>query len=232
MPLQSSGQISLANIAGEFGGSAPHQMSEYRGKGNAPTSGLMRLGGHFHGTSDSLAPHTVNIGAAVYDSKELVWSGSTASSHTLVTASGNFTLNQVTRYADQGPLLWNGAIASSNLVSSGSGMHNALRTGSSIGTQGSNTYYLVGISNLGYNRLQIGNITMNLTNAGGKVTGSSFISYYGLITWYVNGNSYLSVQAIASNGSSYWRNIGSTSNLCGSGGLFTSTARNWYLHNA
>ena len=29
MPLQTSGQISLSDIAAEFGGTAPHSMSEY-----------------------------------------------------------------------------------------------------------------------------------------------------------------------------------------------------------
>lgn len=39
MTLQASGTISLANIAGEFGGSAPHSMSEYyRGGAHVPTT--------------------------------------------------------------------------------------------------------------------------------------------------------------------------------------------------
>tara|TARA_R100000951_G_scaffold16447_1_gene12958 strand:+ start:2642 stop:3421 length:780 start_codon:yes stop_codon:yes gene_type:complete len=55
MPLQSSGQISLAQIAAEFGGSAPHALSEYYGDGNAPGSGEIRLGADFHGTSSGPA---------------------------------------------------------------------------------------------------------------------------------------------------------------------------------
>ena len=58
MGLQSSGQISLSNIATEFGGSAPHSLSEYYGKGNAPGSGEIQLAADFYGTSNSLPPAT------------------------------------------------------------------------------------------------------------------------------------------------------------------------------
>ena len=44
MGLQSSGQISLNDVAGEFGGSVPHAISEYRGKGNCPSSGEIQVG--------------------------------------------------------------------------------------------------------------------------------------------------------------------------------------------
>ena len=51
MALQSSGQISLSQIAAEFGGSAPHALSEYYGDGNAPSSGEIQLAADFYGTS-------------------------------------------------------------------------------------------------------------------------------------------------------------------------------------
>lgn len=62
MALQSSGQISLSEIATEFGGSAPHSLSEYYDKGNAPSSGEIQLAADFYGTSSSLATGTVNVG--------------------------------------------------------------------------------------------------------------------------------------------------------------------------
>ena len=34
MPIPGSGQVSVGAIATEFGGDAPHQLSEYYGKGN------------------------------------------------------------------------------------------------------------------------------------------------------------------------------------------------------
>lgn len=56
MTLQSSGQITLANIATEFGGATPHSLSEYYRGGayttsnntNVPTSGQISIG-NFYG---------------------------------------------------------------------------------------------------------------------------------------------------------------------------------------
>ena len=51
MTLQSSGAISLANIAAEFGGSAPHSLSEYYlGHSGIPSSGTISMS-QFYGTS-------------------------------------------------------------------------------------------------------------------------------------------------------------------------------------
>jgi|9_EtaG_2_1085328.scaffolds.fasta_scaffold03100_13 hypothetical protein len=62
MTLPSSGAISLSNIAGEFGGSTPHSMSEYYRGGsnvpnhgnttNIPTSGQISFS-NFYGTSNT-----------------------------------------------------------------------------------------------------------------------------------------------------------------------------------
>lgn len=58
MALQSSGQIKLSEIATEFGGSAPHALSEYHGEGNAPGSGEIQLAADFYGTSAGLSLST------------------------------------------------------------------------------------------------------------------------------------------------------------------------------
>lgn len=60
MALQSSGQIKLSEIATEFGGTAPHALSEYyaggsnvpSGTGSIPTSGEIQLAADFYGTSN------------------------------------------------------------------------------------------------------------------------------------------------------------------------------------
>lgn len=63
MALQSSGQIKLSEIATEFGGSAPHSLSEYYNKGNAPGSGEIQLAADFYGTSNNISlSTTINIG--------------------------------------------------------------------------------------------------------------------------------------------------------------------------
>lgn len=54
MALQSSGQISLSQIAAEFGGSAPHSLSEYYGAASGvPASGQIKLAADFYGTANS-----------------------------------------------------------------------------------------------------------------------------------------------------------------------------------
>ena len=53
MPIVGSGQVSLGAIAAEYGGSAPHQLSEYHGKGNAPSSGEIQLATDFYGTANT-----------------------------------------------------------------------------------------------------------------------------------------------------------------------------------
>lgn len=49
MTLQSSGAISLSQIAGEFGGKNPLELGEYRGQDNAPTTGAISFS-NFYGT--------------------------------------------------------------------------------------------------------------------------------------------------------------------------------------
>ena len=54
MTLQSSGAISLSQIAAEFGGSTPHSLSEYYGVASGvPASGTIDLA-DFYGTSAGL----------------------------------------------------------------------------------------------------------------------------------------------------------------------------------
>ena len=50
MPLPNSGQVSLDDIATEFGGDQPHQLSEYHGEGNSAASGEIQVS-EFHGAS-------------------------------------------------------------------------------------------------------------------------------------------------------------------------------------
>lgn len=52
MALQTSGAISLANIASEFGGSAPHSLSEYYGAASGiPASGQISIGNFYGATA-------------------------------------------------------------------------------------------------------------------------------------------------------------------------------------
>lgn len=73
MALQSSGQISLGDIATEFGGTAPHSLSEYYSKGNAPASGEIQIAADFYGTSSCT---TFTAGTTYYQANvpPQVWS--------------------------------------------------------------------------------------------------------------------------------------------------------------
>ena len=54
MALPSSGPLSIGDIAGEFGGTAPHSMSEYYGAAaGVPASGTISIG-DFRGTSSAI----------------------------------------------------------------------------------------------------------------------------------------------------------------------------------
>ena len=53
MPIPGSGQVSLNDIATEFGGDAPHALSEYHGKGNAPSSGEIQIAADFYGADNT-----------------------------------------------------------------------------------------------------------------------------------------------------------------------------------
>ena len=64
MALPNSGQISIGDIATEFGGDAPHSLSEYYGKGNCPASGEIQLAVDFFGK---------NIIQAVYECIEVIF---------------------------------------------------------------------------------------------------------------------------------------------------------------
>ena len=53
MALQSSGAISLNDIAGEFGGTTPHSLNEYYGVATGvPSSGTISLS-DFYGTANA-----------------------------------------------------------------------------------------------------------------------------------------------------------------------------------
>lgn len=115
MALQSSGAISLGDIAGEFGGSAPHSLSEYYGAASGiPASGAIDLS-DFYGKSssfaftlssnqenwnlrsaalasgwDGTAQLTANISSGVY-----VWSDDTATAGLIISGAfpGGLTVN-------------------------------------------------------------------------------------------------------------------------------------------
>lgn len=62
MPLQTTGPISLGNIATEFGDTAPHSMSEFYGVASGiPTSGAIGIGSFYGAASMFIATITSNV---------------------------------------------------------------------------------------------------------------------------------------------------------------------------
>ena len=57
MTLQTTGTISLLDISTEFGGTAPHSLSEYYGRAGVPSSGTISIG-NFYGKSNAV---TINL---------------------------------------------------------------------------------------------------------------------------------------------------------------------------
>ena len=102
MALQSSGQISLANIAAEFGGAAPHSLSEYYGKDTVPSSGEITIGDFYgatdilyfgNGSSGAFSASSGNISSGQYTSVSISGTVSTTSSPLVVYCQGNLTIS-------------------------------------------------------------------------------------------------------------------------------------------
>ena len=91
MALTGSGQISLLDIATEYGGSAPHALSEYHDKGNAPSSGEIQIAADFYGTSNAL--YVTATGGTVTTSGDYKIHTFTGSSTFSISEAGNVARN-------------------------------------------------------------------------------------------------------------------------------------------
>ena len=88
-----TGQLSLGDIAGEYGGSAPHALSEYYSKGNAPGSGEIQVHADFQGTSNYVA--ISSSGGSVSTSGDYKFVTFTSSGTWAVTAASGAASNTV-----------------------------------------------------------------------------------------------------------------------------------------
>lgn len=122
MPLTSSGQISLSDIATEFGGTQPHSLSEYYNRGNVTSSGQISIG-DFYGqgalsavhlgtltdTSDMIYSGTVNASSLTTTDGIVVCGTSESYSGTQVfTVNGSTVTARVTSTATRNPLQYSG----------------------------------------------------------------------------------------------------------------------------
>ena len=102
MVLQLTGPISLGNIASEFGGVVPHQLSEYYGKAiGVPTTGNTIRISDFYGKSNNPDPPTwitaANLGIVTnstsYSKTVSAYSDSAVTLTSISTPFGTFTVN-------------------------------------------------------------------------------------------------------------------------------------------
>lgn len=99
MALQSSGSISLSNVAGEFGGTTPHSLSEYYGSDSGvPASGQIKLS-EFYGASNILTSPDV---ALLTHSQNIDVSYSTEPTNRLYNTITTGKLNMPNIYANYG----------------------------------------------------------------------------------------------------------------------------------
>ena len=96
MALQSSGQIKLSEIATEFGGSEPHQLSEYYSAASGvPSSGMIKLASDFYGKANlfsfNVTGSDVNLRSAAISAgwDESAPVQATVQSSTTITASSS-----------------------------------------------------------------------------------------------------------------------------------------------
>ena len=123
MALQSSGQISISDIATEFGDSAPHSMSEFYGAGGAPASGELKIS-DFYG----LASFTMPSGIIIPFTGASTPSGWTA----FTSANGRAIIGAGSSYSNGSTGGSSSFSKSASLASSGS--HTSYQSGSGSGT--------------------------------------------------------------------------------------------------
>ena len=167
MALQSSGAISLADIAGEFGGSTPHSINEYYGAdAGVPSSGAIDFA-DFYGTSAVTNPSgSYWLSRNEYlDSPDV---GDTAYT-LLATATQNGMSSRAGGYYDASSgtyrVIWQG-----NMTSTFSGFSNALAT------TGSGNYYMGSAAGgvIAFGTMTIGGLTHTYaTGAGVNAAGAA-----------------------------------------------------------
>jgi len=164
MALPSSGQLSINDIVGEFGGSAPHSLSEYYRGGSlvpnsstnssVPTSGQIKIT-DFYGAADQLWSTTVTNGYhSVAGFITVFYRGFKSG-----TSNDNFWVNSINIGSASDTTV--DFLSSSNLIVLGEYM-----IGADTGTTGVLVFEVQGThSNSGFTTLQVGGVDYNRTSA-------------------------------------------------------------------
>ena len=160
MALQGSGAISLSQIAAEFGGSAPHSMSEYYGGGgsvpaganpNVATSGAISMNSFYNGVAATVLNITSNVNN--YDiGAQAIAAGGDKSTPVILTINSGVTVGSTastTAAMFTGTGWSNGTTITITNNGSITGSAGVNSLGSQTGS-GGNGGYGAGFSNTGY----------------------------------------------------------------------------------
>ena len=110
MPLQSSGKIRLSEIASEFGGSTPHNLSEYYNRGSSPSSGQISIG-DFYGQGALSFTHL----GSLTDVDDMIYSG-TVNAATVTTNDKIIVVGTAESYSGSQAFTVNGSAVTSHTV--------------------------------------------------------------------------------------------------------------------
>lgn len=178
MALQSSGAISLSDIAAEFGGSTPHSISEYYGVASGvPSSGTIDFA-DFYGTSSYIRPSVFYV--------TVVGGGGGGGSGNSSTHTGNG--GGAGGYMENGTVNLSGAVTLTCTVGGG-GARSVVGTKSEVTWSGTNAVHTGGmITNTA------GLITSNIGGGAGKGPTASYGNggggYATSASGYMGANSY------------------------------------------
>lgn len=109
MPLPTSGQLSMSDIATEFGGTQPDSLSEYYNRGNVPSSGPLSIG-DFYGQGALSAVHL----GTLTDTSDMIYSG-TVNASSLTTNDGIVVCGTAESYSGTQVFTVNGSTVTSRI---------------------------------------------------------------------------------------------------------------------
>jgi len=160
-----TGQVSMQDIVDEYGGSAPHAISEYYSKGNAPGSGEIQIHADFQGTSNTftltISSNQQQLNLATYASNNS-WDGSTAAIITI--ASGvHITTGDTTAALSTGSFPGGLTILNSGNIHGDGGNGGNAANGAGPGANGSAAGHAIAVTN---------STSLSITNnSGGVIAG-------------------------------------------------------------